>query len=472
MPLRLTPEAFDNIYHEQLTPIQKRILRRLLRGKSYQSIRGDKTVWIDREVLTERNQENLPPRQRERLEMLEAGQLMEQSLLAHHLRGICQTFGVESTGNLTDDLRQVIKNCAMYIPDFVTIDALEQYELNNSPMPNGPVSTDSIYYQERSPIEQNCYACLNNAGEQAILLRLKAPNLMGKTSLIRRLLNNTMVKNGQGKAVYLDLNTDREILTPDVFYPWLCNQIGRQIGLDIRENLKSQWDRESPASSACDEFLEDFILSKIDKPIFLGLDNLLCVSKNPALIDFLEKLRAWHEKGVNNQLWRKLVLILAYSTDDYVIKGLAGSPLSNVGKGQELREFNDQEVLNLSQKHSLRLTETERKDLQEMIGGHPYLIRQAMYSLSQEKKTLETIFAEAETEVGIYHEYLSRLYRSICQYSLKECLKKVIESNRPVVLNPIETFELYSLGLVLKTTDGVEIRCRLYREYFTRYLAL
>ena len=194
MPLRLTPEAFDNIYHEQLTPIQKRILRRLLRGKSYQSIRGDKTVWIDREVLTERNQENLQPRQRERLEMLEAGQLMEQSLLAHHLRGICQTFGVESTGNLTDDLRQVIKNCAMYIPDFVTIDALEQYELNNSPMPNGPVSTDSIYYQERSPIEQNCYACLNNAGEQAILLRLKAPNLMGKTSLMRRLLNMVKVR--------------------------------------------------------------------------------------------------------------------------------------------------------------------------------------------------------------------------------------------------------------------------------------
>ncbi|BAG05315.1 AAA-like domain-containing protein [Microcystis aeruginosa] len=471
MPLRLTPEAFDNIYHEQLTPIQKRILRRLLRGKSYQSIRGDKTVWLDREVLTERNRENLQPRQRERLEMLEAGQLTEQSLLAHHLRGICNTFGVESTGNLTDDLRQVVNNCVRYIPDFVTVDTLEQYELN-IPLPSGTVATDSLYYQERSPIEQNCHTYLNNAGEQAILLRLKAPSRMGKTSLIKGLLNNTMVKNGQGKAVYLDLNTDREILTPDVFYPWLCKQIGRQIGLDIRENLRSQWDKESFASDACDEFLEDFILSKIDKPIFLGLDNLLCVCEDPALTDFLEKLRAWHEKGVTNQLWRKLVLILAYSTDDYVIKSLAGSPLANVGKGQELREFNHREVLNLSQKHSLRLTETQLEALQEMIGGHPYLIRQAMYSLSKEEKTLETILAEAATEVGIYHEYLSRLYRSICQYGLKECLKKVIESNRPVVLNPIETFELYSLGLVSRTKDGVEIGCRLYREYFARYLHL
>jgi hypothetical protein len=472
MPLRLTPEAFDNVYHEQLTPIQKRILRRLLRGKSYQSIRGDKTVWLDRQVWTEKNRDNLQPRQRERLEMLEAGQLTEQSLLAHHLRGICNTFGVESTGNLTDDLRQVVNNCVRYIPDFVTVDTLEQYELNIPPMPNGPVTTDSLYYQERSPIEQNCHAYLNNAGEQAILLRLKAPSRMGKTSLMKGLLNTTMVKNGQGKAVYLDLNTDREILTPDVFYPWLCNQIGRQIGLDIRENLRSQWDRESPASSACDEFLEDFILSKIDKPIFLGLDNLLCHWEHPALPSFLSKLRAWHEKGVTNQLWQKLVLILAYSTDDYLINGLNESPLANVGKGQELREFNHREVLNLSQKHSLRLTETQLEALQEMIGGHPYLIRQAMYSLSKEEKTLETIFAEAATEVGIYHQYLSRLYRSICQYSLKECLKKVIESNRPVVLNPIETFELYSLGLVSRTQDGVEIRCRLYRKYFARYLHL
>jgi hypothetical protein len=186
----------------------------------------------------------------------------------------------------------------------------------------------------------------------------------------------------------------------------------------------------------------------------------------------LGKLRSWHEKDVDNQLWRKLVLILAYSTDDYLINDLNESPLSNVGKGQELREFNSQEVLNLSQKHSLKLTETQLEALQEMIGGHPYLIRQAMYSLSQEKKILETILTEAATEVGIYHQYLSRLYRSICQYGLKECLKKVIESNRPVVLNPIETFELYSLGLVSRTKDGVEIRCRLYREYFARYLHL
>ncbi|MFM6817359.1 MAG: hypothetical protein ACKPKB_14300, partial [Dolichospermum sp.] len=43
-------EVFERIYEEELTPIQRRILHRILKGKSHTAIRGDVTVWFDRKV--------------------------------------------------------------------------------------------------------------------------------------------------------------------------------------------------------------------------------------------------------------------------------------------------------------------------------------------------------------------------------------------------------------------------------------
>jgi len=43
-------EVFERIYEEELTPIQRRILHRILQRKSNTAIRRDVTVWFDRKV--------------------------------------------------------------------------------------------------------------------------------------------------------------------------------------------------------------------------------------------------------------------------------------------------------------------------------------------------------------------------------------------------------------------------------------
>jgi hypothetical protein len=175
-------EVFERIYEEELTPIQRRILHRILKGKSHTAIRGDVTVWFDRKVYAGNERDKLPRSRRTTLEDLESGRkLIDQSNLSHHLRTICEQFEL-------DELQEVIQQFVRYRPQLVSSTTLEQFELlETTQFPSG--ATNSLYYQYRHPIEEKCESYIRKAGEEAILLRIKAPAQMGKTSLINRLLN-------------------------------------------------------------------------------------------------------------------------------------------------------------------------------------------------------------------------------------------------------------------------------------------
>ncbi|MFM5899114.1 MAG: AAA-like domain-containing protein, partial [Dolichospermum sp.] len=220
----------------------------------------------------------------------------------------------------------------------------------------------------------------------------------------------------------------------------------------------------------CTNVFDKFIFPNCQNIIFLGIDNLHRIFPARELQDFLLWLRTRHENAKNNELWRKLAFILAYSTDEYPLFQLNFSSLYNVGNPQELRELNTVEIQNLSLKHGLNWQLIQVESLNHIIGGHPFLVRLAMYHISHEEMTLEQILNKAATNEGIYSNHLDRLLKIIRDSDLTESLKRVIHSFTPVQLDPIETFQLYSIGLVIKKDNKVEPRCQLYREYFTTFL--
>ena len=469
----LSSETFDCIFYEQLTPIQTRILRRILKGKLNQDILGDVTVWFDREVWAGEGRQTLPIGQQRRLDGLESGnKLIDKTLLAHHLRGVCDKFGVESTRDIEYDLREVIENCAKYLPEFVESDALKRFELlKKPPIPEGPVPTFSHFYQCRYPIEQECQTILEKAGEQAIVLRLKAPGQMGRTSLMMRLLNNNWVKSSRGNNVYIDLNdADNTILNKNFFYRWFCANVSEQLEINIGDYLENKWQKFLGNNTNCTKFFETMIFSNYKQVIFLGIDNLHRLFSHPDLQDFLLWIRTRNETAKNNDIWRKLVFIVSYSTDEYPLYQRKGSPLINVGIYKDLREFNTEEIKNLSKKHKLMFSDTQVENLKAMIGGHPYLVRLTMYHLSHQEKTLEEILHEASINNGIYNDYLKRLFEIVHKFNLTEDIRKVISSSSPVTLEPTAVFQLYSIGLVNKRDNKVQSRCYLYQKYFREIL--
>ncbi len=342
--------------------------------------------------------------------------------------------------------------------------------------PDGQVPLDSPLYMQRPPIESLCYETILKPGS---LLRIKAPKLMGKTSLMARILAHA--PQPDYRTVYLDLGSvELAVLTNlDKFLRWLCFRVGKQLKLE--NQLNTYWDTEILGSNDnCTAYFEEYLLAEIDCPLVLGLDEVDRIFPYPEVAeDFFGMLRSWHEKGKIFDSWKQLRLVVAHSTEVHIPLDMNQSPF-NVGVPVELTEFDEQQVQNLAQRHGLNWQNAQVADLKAMVGGHPYLVRLALYQIANHSHSplskegqgsLEQLLHAAPTEAGIYSNHLRRHLENLQAIpALAEAMKQVVTAPNPVELDSMQTYKLHSLGLVRRQDNYVTPRCNLYREYFRRVL--
>lgn len=335
------------------------------------------------------------------------------------------------------------------------------------PFPESSVPPDSSFYIERNHVENLCYETIGKPGS---LIRIKAPKLMGKTSLMNRIIAHADGKNS--RTIYLDLSSvEQKFLNNlDKFLRWLCYMVGRQLKLE--NQLNDYWDTEILGSNDnCTVYFEEYLLTEIENPIVLALDNVDKIfSYSEVIEDFFGMLRSWHEKGKISEIWQKLRLVLAHSTEVYVPLDIHQSPF-NAGVPVELVEFDEQQVIKLASIHGLNWGEIQVEKLMKLVGGHPFLVRLAMYEVSCKNLKLEELLQSASTEAAIYSNHL-RGYLEMLQKcpKLAEAFKVVVNSPSPVELDSIPIYKLHSMGLVQRQDNHVVPRCHLYREYFQRVL--
>jgi AAA-like domain len=239
--------------------------------------------------------------------------------------------------------------------------------------PDGAVPLGSPFYLERAPLEEQVYQEIRKPGA---LVRIKAPKLMGKTSLMTRILAQGQSLNY--RTVHLDLSSVEGIIRNlDKFLRWFCLMVGRQLKLESR--IKDYWDTEILGSNDnCTVYFEEYLLPAIDHPLVLGLDDVDRVFPHPEVVeDFLGMLRSWHEKGKISGRWKQLRLVMAHSTECYIPLDMNQSPF-NAGVPVELLEFGAKQVLSLAAVHGLSWRESQVEELMRMVAGHPYLVRLAL----------------------------------------------------------------------------------------------
>jgi AAA-like domain/CHAT domain len=266
--------------------------------------------------------------------------------------------------------------------------------------PAGPVALDSSFYLERLPHESGHYQSILNPG---CLLRITAPDLMGKTSLMSRILDYAQQKNCQ--STYLNLrDAEHRVLTDlNGFLYWFCERVSAESGLE--NHLHRHWDEKALGCiSNCTNYFEKHILAQLNQPLALGVDEVDRIFPHADIAtDFFGMLRNWFEKGKTHATWKKLRLVLSYSTEDYSQFRINQSPF-NVGQPLKLRELSQLQVQNLADRYRLNWTNHEAEQLMAMVGGHPFLIRLALYYIASHELELEQLLVEAPTEDGIYSD--------------------------------------------------------------------
>ena len=332
--------------------------------------------------------------------------------------------------------------------------------------PEGSVPLDSPFYVERPPIESDCYKEILKPGS---LIRIRGPKQMGKTSLLNRVLAYAAQQNYQ--VVRMNLRKAEKTVFTNLnrFLRWFCLNVSRQLHLEPK--LDDYWDEEIGSKVSCTGYFQ-YLLEQLETNLVIDLDEIDAVFNYPDIAeDFLALLREWHEEAMIQESWRKLRLIIAHSTEAYISLNIHQSPF-NVGLPLRLPQFNQQQVEALAQLHGLTWTVKETEPLIAMVGGHPYLIRLALYHLAHQDVTLQQLLQDAPTHAGVYSDHLRRCLGNLKQQpELAAPLKQVMTAQDPVQLESVAVYHLDSMGLVHLKGNQVTPSCELYRQYFSANLS-
>jgi len=334
----------------------------------------------------------------------------------------------------------------------------------NIPFENldGQVPLNSPFYVERPPIEATCYTAILKPG---ILIRIKAPRQMGKTSLMSRILYQGEKQGYQ--TGFINLWSRELFKNLDSFLESFCANVSLELG--IEEKIDQYWKPQRYSSQTnCTNYFQSYLLKELKQPVILGLDEVDRIFQYSEIADeFFTMLRSWHEKGKNNKIWQKLRLVISHSQEVYISLDVNKSPF-NVGLPIDLNKFSLAQVQDLVKRHGLQWSDTEINQLMGMIDGHPYLVRTALYHIATSDLTLEQFLEIAPTEEGLYEDHLYRHLLILEENKqLKSAMLKLVNSDEAVTLEPIYAFKLKSMGLAESRGNKVIPLCNLYRIYFS-----
>ena len=340
--------------------------------------------------------------------------------------------------------------------------------------PRGQVPLNSPFYIERPPIELQCYQTIVEPGA---LIRIEAPRQMGKTSLMARILQRAREHGMRTVTLSLQLASTDVFTDLNRFLRWFCAAVTR--ALEKPDRLQSYWDDIFGSNYNTTDYFENYLLKNIETPLVLALDEVDMVFEHPEIAtDFFGLLRAWYEKAkygdARSAIWQKLRLVVVHSTEVYIPLEINRSPF-NVGISVELPSLTLEQVRDLAARYELNWQDLDKesslRELLNLVGGNPYLIRLALYHLKHQELDMRSLLQTAATEEGIYSARLRQQLEYLQQYPhLATAFARVVRTSTPVEIDPVTGFKLQSLGLVKLQNHRAIASCQLYRQYFSLYL--
>lgn len=335
----------------------------------------------------------------------------------------------------------------------------------------GAVPLDSQFYVERQA-DAEAKEQLLRAG---VTIRIKGSRQMGKTSLLARLLQHANEYNYP--FIYIDFqeleNHHLNSLDALLYY------FAYRIAVEQQTNQSQDHYWQGPmkligSKEKLTSFLSKEVLEHLTHPFILFLDEVdHLFSCNNWHNDFFSLVRSWHNKRAmpHFQAWKKLNIVLTYSTEaSFFITDLNQSPF-NVGTHFSLADFDRTQVEQLNYKHGSPVkTAQEMDSIMRLLQGHPFLVRKALYALAVQELTIEELLKVACDDNGPFSEHL-RLY--LLQFDKNQqqrmAMKSVIQNQR--CPNNHLFYQLRSSGLVIGPSyTNVQPRCELYRQYFQIHL--
>ena len=346
-------------------------------------------------------------------------------------------------------------------PNFVPPPDIKAQPLD---MPEGTMDLQSRFYVKRDS-DDVALAAIARSG---VTITIKAPRQMGKSSLLIRTMAEARKLGKRVAFIDFQLFDKATLNDADTFFRQFCALL--TVELDLPDKLDEYWNMPLGNSQRCSRYVSRHLLAQLQQPLVLAMDEVESIFDTEFRSDFFGMLRTWHNNRATDQIWKKLDLALVTSTEPYqLIENLNQSPF-NVGEVIDLQDFTPEQVTHLNQLHGTPLTPGEEQQLLMLLGGHPYLVRRALYLVASKRITAADLFSQAADDRGPFGDHLRyHLFRLYGKKELIDGFNEVIRKN--TCPDDRVFFRLRGAGLVRQEArNKILPRCSLYAIYFREHL--
>jgi hypothetical protein len=339
--------------------------------------------------------------------------------------------------------------------------SIDPYTYSTIDNPKGTMDPESKLYVMRTQDD----IMGHQVGLKQALINIKAPRQMGKSSMLVRGVERA--RQAGKKIVYLDFQQlDSEHLRDSkMFYITFCNWVAGNLNVNV--DADAYWKSTGSNNIKCTKFFKEHILENSSQPLLLAIDEVDRLLGSPFKSDFFGLLRSWHIDRQNEAMSR-LSMMLVISTEPVLLIDDIASPF-NVGTNLNLDDFLPEQVTDLNIRHNAPFTDSQLRRLMTLVGGHPYLVRQAMYQVCMKEISAEKLLTTASADDGPYADHLlHHLFQLNRSVELRRAMWQILKENT----SPSDelTYRLKGAGLVREKGHSVSVRYGIYSDYFGNHL--
>jgi hypothetical protein len=375
-----------------------------------------------------------------------------------------QRIGLAEGGQYYQDQRQAIALLAAVLREWEG-DPLDEVSQIALAYPSGAVKLSDSFYIKRQCDKDISY----EIAHPCVTITITGPRQVGKTSLLVRAVQ-TAVSTQDARIVYLDVQgmSQANLSDQTKFFQLIAYLIADELNI-ASDAVEKTWSGHLSDGRKLTRFMDHIVLANDARPLMLALDEVDRLLLTGYQADFFGLLRSWHNMRSRSRHWENFSLIMAISTEPYLlIDDIQQSPF-NVGLVLYLDDFNEAQVEELYGRYHSPVPPEEIPNLYRLLNGHPYLTRVAFYTMVKDHLTMPELVATAVSETGPFASHL-RFQRQLITAApeLRAALKQVLKENR--CSDEIARYRLTKAGLIKQSGSAVICRCDLYRDYFSQTL--
>ena len=390
-------------------------------------------------------------------------------LMLRYIRGLSRTeiqyqIGLAEGGQYYEAQRKAIALLATLLREWEG-DPEDETPPISLVYPSGAVKLSDTFYIERQSDHDLGYE-ITHPGRT---ITITGPRQVGKTSLLIRAVQSA-VQAHNAQVVYLDLQTmpQETVAEESRFLQELAYLIADELEIEP-EVVDKAWASRLAPGRKFTKLMDRVVLPASERPMILALDEVDRLLPTRYHADFFGLLRSWHNLRSRSPHWEQFSLLMAISTEPYLlIDDMQQSPF-NVGLMLYLDDFAEAQVRELNGRYQSPLPDQDIPQLYRLLNGHPYLTRVAFYTMVRDGLTMVDLLATAVTENSPFTSHL-RYQRQLITSApeLREALRQVLRDNQ--CTDEHARYRLLKAGLIKQSGTVVTCRCDLYQEYFAQTL--